>query len=294
MAENKKSFVLYADYIHVFESLEEVEAGRLIKHILRYVNDQNPVAPDKITQVSFEPIKQQMKRDLAKWEEKKEGFSKAGKASATVRRLSKPQLYILKCFDEKEEFLKVGVTDESIGRRYSSDGGGKGRFPYRFEILHQYFPETGKISHLDLEAEIGKRFRDLYSYSPKNHFGGHMECYNMSIYQGIINFIASFNIVQHRSTESTVNVNVNVNDIKENIKRKVDELLAEQSWTEIACMQLKISLQALPSELNRFMMDIASKGELNKSIPDLKKYFINWSKFNPAANAEQKSKFFYI
>lgn len=67
MAENKKSFVLYADYIDLFEELSDDEAGKLIKHIFRYVNDQNPESPDRITKISFEPIKKQLKRDLKKW-----------------------------------------------------------------------------------------------------------------------------------------------------------------------------------------------------------------------------------
>jgi len=68
MATDKKSVILYCDVIHTFEGLEDDEAGRLIKHFLRYVNDLNPVAPDKLTQIAFEPIKQQLKRDLVKWE----------------------------------------------------------------------------------------------------------------------------------------------------------------------------------------------------------------------------------
>lgn len=78
MAEHKKSTVLYVDIIHTFEALSDDEAGRLIKHYLRYVNDLHPVAPDKLTQIAFEPIKQQLKRDLIKWEDTKSERSKSG------------------------------------------------------------------------------------------------------------------------------------------------------------------------------------------------------------------------
>lgn len=67
MAENKKSVLLYCDIIHTVEVLSDDEAGRLFKHYLRYINDQNPNPPDKITQIVFEPIKQNLKRDLNKW-----------------------------------------------------------------------------------------------------------------------------------------------------------------------------------------------------------------------------------
>ena len=85
MAENKKSFLLYCDQIESFECLEDDEAGRLIKHIFRYVNDKNPEAPDRITKISFEPIKNQLKRDLLKYEEIRVKRSLAGIKSAEQR-----------------------------------------------------------------------------------------------------------------------------------------------------------------------------------------------------------------
>ena len=66
MAENKKSVLLYCDIIHTVEGLTDKEAGKLFKHYLRYINDLNPVVPDKVTQLVFEPIKQALKRDLKK------------------------------------------------------------------------------------------------------------------------------------------------------------------------------------------------------------------------------------
>lgn len=68
MAEGKKSFLLYCDLIHTVEKLSDDEAGRLMKHILRYVNDLNPNTDDRIVELSFEPIKQGLKRDLQKYE----------------------------------------------------------------------------------------------------------------------------------------------------------------------------------------------------------------------------------
>jgi uncharacterized phage protein (TIGR02220 family) len=78
MAENKKSFILYADQMEHFEELTNEEAGLLIKHIFRYVNDTQPEAPDRLTQIAFNPIKQQLKRDLVSYETKKDERSKSG------------------------------------------------------------------------------------------------------------------------------------------------------------------------------------------------------------------------
>jgi len=89
MAENKKSIIVYADWIGKFEELSDDEAGRLIKHFFRYVNDQNPVAPDRTTKLMFIDIEASLKRDLVKWERTVEGRSAAGKASAEAKRLAK-------------------------------------------------------------------------------------------------------------------------------------------------------------------------------------------------------------
>lgn len=79
MAENKKGVIVYADWIEHFETLEDEEAGQLIKHFFRYINDLNPECPNRIIQIAFNPIKSVLKRDLQKWENKKEKSSKNGK-----------------------------------------------------------------------------------------------------------------------------------------------------------------------------------------------------------------------
>lgn len=92
MAENKKSFVLYTDYIETFEELSNEEAGKLIKHIFRYVNDKNPESDDKIIKFAFIPIKQQLRRDLKQWESIRVKRSEAGKLSAEKRSEQKQQV----------------------------------------------------------------------------------------------------------------------------------------------------------------------------------------------------------
>jgi hypothetical protein len=70
MAKEKNGFVLYCDVIHTAEKLTDEQAGKLFKHILRDVNDQNPEC-DFVTEIAFEPIKQTLKRDLVKYENKR-------------------------------------------------------------------------------------------------------------------------------------------------------------------------------------------------------------------------------
>jgi hypothetical protein len=79
MAENKKSVLLYCDIIHTVEELDDVDAGLLFKHYLRYINDQDPEPPSKLIKIVFEPIKQTLKRDLKKWKSEIKQRSDAGK-----------------------------------------------------------------------------------------------------------------------------------------------------------------------------------------------------------------------
>lgn len=86
MAENKKSFVLYSDSQGLVNQLPDEVAGRLLKHIYAYVNDENPISDELLLNIAFEPIKMQLKRDLIKWENQLEQRRNAGLKSAEVRK----------------------------------------------------------------------------------------------------------------------------------------------------------------------------------------------------------------
>lgn len=77
-------------------------------------------------------------------------------------------IYVLKCWNEEEEFYKVGITDNTIGRRYST----KALMPYNFSIEYEYLCSGGVA--LSLEGAINDTYPKHY---PKISFGGHTECY---------------------------------------------------------------------------------------------------------------------
>ena len=87
---------MYTDQREVFDELDDVTAGKLIKHIFSYVNDEDPIAEDLLLKVAFLPIKTQLKRDLKVWDEKKVQRAEAGrkgglaKASNASEVLAKP------------------------------------------------------------------------------------------------------------------------------------------------------------------------------------------------------------
>jgi len=91
MAENKKSFVLYSDLIHTVEKLPDKDAGELFKHLLRYVNDQNPETDNLLVDAIFQHIKQQLKRDLVKYEERGDRSRENGKLGGRPKNPEKPK-----------------------------------------------------------------------------------------------------------------------------------------------------------------------------------------------------------
>ena len=117
MAKDKKSFVAYCDWLESFEELTDEEAGKLAKHLFRYVNDLNPEPPDKITKMCFIPIKQSLKRDLVKYEERadraRENGAKGGrpKTQKTQSVISEPK---------KPDNVNVSVNDISIGTDFDA------------------------------------------------------------------------------------------------------------------------------------------------------------------------------
>lgn len=97
MAEGKKKILIYADWMSTFESLSDDEAGRLIKHFFRYINDLNPES-DRLTELMFVPIKQTLKRDLEKYMQtclkNSENGSKGGRPKKTEDNPNKPNGFL--------------------------------------------------------------------------------------------------------------------------------------------------------------------------------------------------------
>lgn len=119
MAKNKNSFVLYTDLIHTVSKLPNETAGILFKHILSYVNDEDPQTDDLIIELAFEPVKQSLKRDLKKWERKSESAIERGRIgglkSAEKRKQNQPIASNLKQNQANQHVsVSVNVSDSVI------------------------------------------------------------------------------------------------------------------------------------------------------------------------------------
>lgn len=111
MANWKKSFVLYSDRHQTFKMLSDEEAGKLIKHLLSYVNDENPVLEDRMLSILFEPIKQTLKRDLERREETKKKRSDAWKLGWRPKKKQKKQKVSEKAKKAVSVNVSVSVSD---------------------------------------------------------------------------------------------------------------------------------------------------------------------------------------
>ena len=109
MANGKKSFILYCDIIHIVNHLDNEKAGVLFKHILEYVNDKKPVCDDPFVNLAFEPIKQQLKRDLQKWDEYIDKQKINGAKGGRPKKTQKTQAFLEK--PKKADNVNVNVND---------------------------------------------------------------------------------------------------------------------------------------------------------------------------------------
>jgi hypothetical protein len=94
---------------------------------------------------------------------------------------SNPKLYILKCHNENEKFIKVGITLNDVKVRFY----GK-RMPYKYEILSEITNSSDYI--FNTEKTIHKNFKSK-KYNPLLKFPGKGECYNIDELDNIIKHI---------------------------------------------------------------------------------------------------------
>lgn len=92
-----------------------------------------------------------------------------------------PQLYVIFCHDEKEQFIKIGITKNSVNHRMYDC-----RIPYAFEILGGIQDAPGII--YEKEKELHRHFRD-FKYIPCKDFHGKSECFSELIKEPLLKFI---------------------------------------------------------------------------------------------------------
>lgn len=101
--------------------------------------------------------------------EEKSGFSRQH-FIINCNKSNQSILYVLQCWNNFEKFYKIGITSNSIKKRYY----GK-KMPYVFKIIYELKSNSENI--WNLEKNIKKKYKE-YKYVPKIDFGGKHECFN--------------------------------------------------------------------------------------------------------------------
>ena len=86
-----------------------------------------------------------------------------------IKLAKKANLYILRCWNDEEEFYKIGRTVSKITKRYAGKS-----LPYSYELIYNKNYDIEVI--YDLELEIHKEYKD-FKYKPNIDFFGRTECY---------------------------------------------------------------------------------------------------------------------
>lgn len=92
-------------------------------------------------------------------------------------KICEPLVYVIRCFNETENFIKIGITSNPIKYRFS----GK-LLPYSYEIIKEIKGSPDFV--FDKEIELQKLYKQ-YSYKPLISFSGETECFNISILEHI-------------------------------------------------------------------------------------------------------------
>lgn len=103
----------------------------------------------------------------------KVGFSRTEWINFCNRKKVLPIIYIIRFFNNNENFIKIGRTSDTVSFRFC----GK-KYPYSFEIINEIKGSPDFI--YDEEIRLHRLYKD-YKYKPLLNFKGKTECFNISI-----------------------------------------------------------------------------------------------------------------
>ena len=173
MSNKRKSFLLHIDSLDILDDLTDSESGELFKAIKDYHCGVTPELSG-LVRIAFSPFRNQFARDAEKYsltcERRAEAGSIGGRANKRdpgVDNKGETQLYVLRLYNENEDFIKIGTTTNRINRRFS----GVKNMPYEYEIIHQLIGEDVELESL-LQSALSE-----FLYDPSIRFPGHNECF---------------------------------------------------------------------------------------------------------------------
>ena len=98
-------------------------------------------------------------------------FSKWEDSGNNSKNFDSFKVYVIKCWNEKEEFFKIGKTFKEVKKRFI----GKFTMPYNYKVIDVFIGTAKNIS--ELEVKLKNKHKDL-KYCPDIKFEGMYECYS--------------------------------------------------------------------------------------------------------------------
>jgi hypothetical protein len=96
-----------------------------------------------------------------------------------------PILYIIRCFNDSEEFIKIGITAKNTSLRFAYPI----QLPYSHEIIKEIKGSPDFV--WDKEKELHEACKK-FTYSPSILFGGHTECFTLECKQILKKILSPF------------------------------------------------------------------------------------------------------
>lgn len=98
-------------------------------------------------------------------------YSNWKKAAENSKNFDSFKVYVIRCWNDDEEFYKIGKTFKTIKKRFDHIK----TLPYNYEIVKKITGNHIEVS--ELEKELHKKHKKD-SYTPKLFFQGRTECYS--------------------------------------------------------------------------------------------------------------------
>lgn len=93
------------------------------------------------------------------------------KASKRSKNFDSFKVYIIKCWNDDEEFYKIGKTFTKISKRFR----GKADLPYKYKVIKEILGDSLSTSKLEITL---KNCNKINKYIPKIKFAGMYECFD--------------------------------------------------------------------------------------------------------------------
>lgn len=99
-------------------------------------------------------------------------YSNWEKAGNKSKKFDGFKVYVIRCWNENEEFYKIGKTYSAITIRFGK--GNTKAMPYNYEVIKIGIGSARKVSEFEKELQ---RANKMYKYIPLISFGGMNECF---------------------------------------------------------------------------------------------------------------------